>query len=275
MNEQSVVVVLLAAVGAAFWSVAAPRFSDHGVRDRKAWGAAGLGTFLFVLAGLWSPLAKRLPPDLVASVGALASSGVVWLLVLAASWGYLAVTSIIALRQRTAAVDVVFNDLLRYQQALELWVTPRCLTPEAIRIVAEHLKPHTSRTVKIRYPSHDDEAAGLANDMNRALYEGGWKGQVEGGTVLQHGIRINAWYTQDTMNARGVRAVRPGDVLNEAFDAAGVKIDGGSSGGAVDEDRVEIEIGPRRRGARLQKFKWPMVIHGPIGSGPLANEPHR
>jgi hypothetical protein len=246
-------------VGLLLLAAALPSLIERGyTASVRAMGPAVVGALLVIVALTWPLFAWT---GLTAAVGSLGVRPGVWLFLFLLLWAFTAANTTILLRQRQEMDDVIKKDILPFRLALERWVIPRRLTPDQITSIKDYLSHARPFTVTLNVKKDDEEAAAYADDIQRALKQGGW-------TVLQNRkddlpTGLTTDYRQTDASARlpddDPRAPKPNNLLRDALRQAGVQTNGNSTGGGINvtQDALSINVGVRRRDGRGDPQRWP------------------
>ena len=172
-------------------------------------------------------------------------------------WVYMATLSIITLAKKQKAekiaediTKIIKEDIIPFQIALEKYVLPRRLTPRQVATISDYLSKNEKYTFNFVVHKNDEEASVFRSDIQSVLTDSGWiLGTIEYSDDMVEGLRIDyqeAW--QEAQKRPDRSHPKPDQILEEAFRQAGLLY--GSSGGSgrgINDAKLTIQIGPRRR----------------------------
>lgn len=238
------VLILFATI---FIATAAQSILASGWKDRRP-GASAMGIcgLVFIFSAIfWNKL--PLADSLAASMGRVASDFRVWLGAILLFWAYMAVSSIILLRQRDKLSEVINRDIIPIRLALQRWVLPRRLLPAqsaTIRSCLTNTRPHRLRVV---VAPNDREASAYGNALSSAIRSGGWQcAGTSSDREISEGLTVHCTLTTESANRyRETGERRPDAILVEALQSSGITVSSSHQAGA--EDELILYVGARLR----------------------------
>jgi hypothetical protein len=225
----------------------------------RFWFAVAIGSLCLISGAGWAAIARISGPTFSASASRIASDFRTWLVLLILAWIYPVAYSFAVLRQRDRYLEIIERDMVPFRKALQRFVIPRHLTPAQGDSIASHLKRYPPHMYHFEVRKFDSEADSFRAEMQTALKEGGWNlGTITHKSDVRPGINLQI-YRPLTTTQNNPREPDALELLSEAMRLAGVEIDGKGSGSAqgVNEVRLTISIGERRRDVRARPWNWP------------------
>jgi len=147
------------------------------------------------------------------------------------------------------------DDLELIRARMARYVLPRSLTPEQKKTIAEYLSKYEPQPIVMKVTPRNEEAGSYRADLQQALEKGGWPvASIDYDDTVPEGLQI---HMSEPMREPGQESPfdrlnpkkKPTDILREAFDRAGVIVNGtgGGSGRNITAVTITISIGHRRR----------------------------
>lgn len=248
MSDQSLVSVLLYIFAVPFARLAV----EMSIANRKL-RATLFAVITIALVGVgfyWGRIADQLP-TFSASVGALASDGRTWFVLLFTILIYGMVTSLMDLSNRQSILKTQLPLILR---ALNDYILPRTLTDQQKSAIVKHLDRYPANTFSMRVVKRNSEAEGYRRQIEALLKRAHW---TAGNTDVidesiedvQEGLHILFVHPlNDSPKSDDPLNPLPNLLLQDALTREGVPVNNcGEVGRDVKKREVVITIGHRPR----------------------------
>jgi hypothetical protein len=205
-----------------------------------------IGLFVLFLGLLWADASKAFPQAFVDRINQDSSKPRAWFVLLMVLWTY---SVAVQLWERVHLKEItdVQSQLGSIQTTVDYFVTPRHLTSEQAKTIADHLLDRPAQTVTVRSCNHDSEAHNYASQIYDSLRAGGWEVDRQVMTAAEFAKHSNI---SEGLGIFGEMDAtknfpRAGQFLKEAFDLAQVSVP--SSGGPGGAGSIVVQVGHRKR----------------------------
>jgi hypothetical protein len=257
-NSDSNVKALLIAIGATLMTTGLQELVKGNVSNRRWITSLSIGLLTVIAMWKWQWISSKLAPPFVESIRNLASNITTWIVLLAAVWLYLAVTSIISLIQRDNTAKIIREDMNPFRLSLQKYVLPRRLALDQIQKASAYLQKFQRYTVRFEVRENDEEASRYCADLRTLFSQGGW---MVGSTTYLKDVRqgwgINYIFTESTRKKQDdLRDPSPDKIVYEALLQGEIRTEGGSTSGGTN-DEIVVVVGERRRDDYSDFQKWP------------------